>query len=149
MGKKLLIQNDERVGDWVKARVPTLELGATPYTGIGLLNEGGQLIAGVVYDTFVGTSIDMHVAAVPGRRWMSRRFLGEVFRYPFMQLGVRRVTGRVPASNEDARRFDEHIGFKLEGVIRKQLPNEEDLLIYGMLKEECRWLKVGMFKNGR
>jgi RimJ/RimL family protein N-acetyltransferase len=76
---------------------------------------------------------------------MSRSFLGEVFRYPFEQLRVQRVTGLVPARNEQAARFDEHLGFKLEGRVRQILPDGDDVLVYGMLKSECRFLNVGRF----
>jgi hypothetical protein len=79
---------------------------------------------------------------------MNRAFLGEGFRYPFEQLGCKRVTGLVPARNEVAARFDEHLGFIYEGRIRQVLPNGDDLLVYGMLREECRFLQVGL-NHGR
>jgi hypothetical protein len=142
--KKVLADNDERVARWVADRLPRLELGSTPYTAIGLVGPTGHLVAGVVYDTYIGTSIDMHVAAVPGKRWMTRKFLGEAFRYPFLQLGVRRVTGRVAADNAAAIEFDTRLGFQLEGRVRQLLDDGQDLLIFGMLREECRWLKTGL-----
>lgn len=146
-GKKILSANDERVGQWVQARLPRLHLGQSPYTAIGLVGPTGHLLAGVVYDNYVRVSIDMHVAAVPGKRWMTRQFLGEVFRYPFLQLGVRRVNGKVAADNAAAINFDTRLGFQLEGRIRHALDDGVDLLIFGMLREECRWLKTGL-KHG-
>lgn len=140
----ILAHQDEMVARWVADRMEIFEFGSTPYTAIGLANKAGSLIAGVVYQNYTKTDIHMHVAALPGRRWLSRAFLGEGFRYPFEQLGCRRVTGLVPAKNEAAQRFDEHLGFIQEGRVRKILPNGDDLLIYGMLREECRWLKVGL-----
>ena len=83
----------------------------------------------------------MHIAAVPGRRWMTRDFLRVAFRYPFWQLGCRRVTGYVPASNADALRFDLHLGFVQEGRMREALPDGEDVIVLGMLRNECRWLE--------
>jgi RimJ/RimL family protein N-acetyltransferase len=71
---------------------------------------------------------------------LSRHFLKEAFRYPFEQLCVDRITGLVPARNLEAQRFDEHLGFVLEGRARRALPDGDDLLIYGMLREECRWI---------
>ncbi len=143
--KFILANQDKLVADWVSSRIPIFEFGATPYSAIGLMNHAGVLLAGVVYQNYTQRDIHMHVAALPGKRWMSRVFLGEVFRYPFEQLGVDRVTGLVPANNVVAAQFDEHLGFKLEGRIRKILPGDEDLLVYGMLEEECRFLNVGRF----
>jgi RimJ/RimL family protein N-acetyltransferase len=136
---------DLEVAEWVADRCPHLELevhdGKPQFTAIGW-ERRGELVAGVVYDGYTRINIDMHVAA-EGVRWLTREFLGEAFRYPFVQLSVRRVTGKVPATNAAARRFDEHLGFTYEGTIRQALPGGEDLIVYGMLKSECRWLEVG------
>lgn len=114
--------------------------------GIGLveLNDDmmrGEVIAGTWFEGFNGSNINMHVAAIPGRRWMTREFLHFSFAYPFLQLGVKRITGIVPESNAAARRFDEHIGFTLEARLKDAAP-DGDLLIYRMFKDECRWLRL-------
>jgi RimJ/RimL family protein N-acetyltransferase len=101
------------------------------------LEEDGELLAVVVFNLYSGADIAMHIAAVPGRRWMTREFLRVAFRYPFVQLGCRRVSGFVPASNADAQRFDEHLGFRREGLMRHALP-DDDIIVYGMLREEAR-----------
>lgn len=128
-----------------KERCAAMLFGALPYVrsldnfyeAIGL-EEDGDLIAVVVYNLFSGADISMHVAAVGGRRWMTREYLKAVFRYPFVQLGVRRVSGFVPSRNADAIRFNEHLGFQREGVMRHALP-DDDVIVFGMLKEECRF----------
>ena len=81
-----------------------------------------------------------HIAGKPGKRWLNRDFLFAMFDYPFNQLGVNRITGLVAKKNKEARRFDEHLGFKYEGNMRHALA-DDDMLIYGMLKRECKWLK--------
>jgi RimJ/RimL family protein N-acetyltransferase len=143
MGRYIVPNQDERVAQWVAGRMPIFEFGSSPYTAIGLANETGALLAGVVYQNYTKTDIHMHTAALPGKRWLCRAFLGEGFRYPFEQLGCARVTALVPGKNTVAQRFDEHLGFTLEGRVRKILPDGDDLIIYGMLREECRWLNVG------
>lgn len=146
MGKRILANEDKRVAEWVSQQMPIFEFGSSPYTAIGLAANNGELIAGVVYQNYIKTSIDVHIAAI-GRRWATREFLGECCRYPFLTLGCRRMTGLVPARNEEGARFDEKFGFTYEGRIRKILPNGDDLIVYGMLREECRWLNVGI-KHG-
>jgi hypothetical protein len=137
--KQVIYGQDARVIDWVGQRVDEDNFGEA--SGIGL-EEDGKLIAGVVYNMYTEASICMHVAAEPGKRWMNRDFLFRAFAYPFLQLNCNRVTGLVRVDNIEARRFDEHLGFVQEGVIRKGATDGTDMILYGMLKEECRWLGV-------
>jgi RimJ/RimL family protein N-acetyltransferase len=134
---------DEAVAAFVCRYNPGMDMGDTPYSAIGNVDELGNLIGGVVLNNFTRRDIHLHVAGV-GPRWCTRRFVGEVFRYVFLQLGCRRCTGLVAVSNAAARRFDEHLGFRREGVLRAYLEHDEDCLVYGMLREECRWLNVGV-----
>ena len=106
------------------------------------MEEDGELIAGVVFNLYTGPSIMMHVAAEPGRRWLTRDFLYRCFAYPFIQLKCHRVGGLVREDNLDAQRFDEHLGFKKEGLVRRGADDGTNLILYGMLKEECRWLEM-------
>jgi RimJ/RimL family protein N-acetyltransferase len=108
--------------------------------GIGL-KQDEELIAGVLYDDYNGSNVWMHVAAIPGRRWMTRELLYTAFAYPFIQLGCKRITGWVEASNTDARRFDEHLGFKQEAVIKHAARDGGDVIMYVMFREDCRFLK--------
>lgn len=140
--KWILTAHPDFVGRWVCERA------GGEWSGVGATfglveRDGGKdtLIAGVLFDSFNGANINMHVAALPGRRWMTREFLFAVFDYPFRQLGVKRITGLVAASNADARRFDEHIGFKLEATLKDAHP-DGDLLVYCMTREDCRWLQL-------
>lgn len=141
--KTVVYGQDQRVIEWVGDRVDEDEFG---FGAIGLgLEEDGELIAGVVFNMYTGPSISMHVAAVPGKRWMTKDFLWRSFAYPFLQLKCNRVTGLVRVDNLDAQRFDEHLGFKREGLIRRACTDGTDMILYGMIREECRWLGV---KNG-
>ncbi len=138
MGAILILGQKERCGEWARGRIAHVPSWGEWFEAIGLERDGA-LQAVVVYNLWSGADIAMHIAAVPGRRWMTRDFLRAVFRYPFVQLGCRRVTGYVPASNSDALRFDLHLGFRREGLMREALENGEDVVILGMLERECRW----------
>jgi RimJ/RimL family protein N-acetyltransferase len=146
--KTTIYGQDNRVADFVTSQVDDLEFfGKINTLGV---EQDGELIAGVVFENYTGSSISMHVAALDGRNWLSKEFLFRVFAYPFLQLECNRVTGLVRTDNAKAQRFDEHIGFIKEGVLRKGATDGTDYIIYGMLKEECRWLnfKVKEAKNG-
>ena len=85
-------------------------------------------------------SICMHVASfLPG--WVNRDLLWATFSYPFEQLGVKKVIGQVPASNKAALEFDTNLGFKIETIV-KDVFVDDDLVVLGMYRDECRWLKI-------
>jgi RimJ/RimL family protein N-acetyltransferase len=112
-----------------------------PFTTLHMENAVG-ITAVVVYNSYIPkNSIDIHVCAAVAGRWLTRPFLAAVFRYPFEQLGVRRVTARIGANNPKAKKFLESLGFTHEGTIRKGWEPNIDLLVYGLLKEECRFLE--------
>lgn len=104
--------------------------------GIGSLD---RLRAVVVYDTFSACDCNMHIASDGSGHWCTRELLIHSFAYPFIQLGLRRVTGVVPASNEKALRFDTKLGFVREGYCPKALPND-DVVILGMTRDRCRFI---------
>jgi RimJ/RimL family protein N-acetyltransferase len=137
--KTVIYGQDDRVIEWVAKRVDEDNFGRA--VGIGL-EEDGELIAGVVYNMYTGPSISMHVAAVPGKRWMTREYLYRCFAYPFIQLDCNRITGLVRVDNLEAQKFDEHLGFKREGLLRRACTDGTDMILYGMLKQECRFLRI-------
>jgi RimJ/RimL family protein N-acetyltransferase len=135
--KRVIYGENDRVVSWVAQRIDEQRFEGA--IGIGL-EEDGELIAGVVFNMYTGPSICMHVAAVPGKRWMTREYLWRCFAYPFVQLECRRITGLVRVDNLEAQKFDEHLGFKREGLLRQACDDGTDMILYGMLKSECRFI---------
>src|SRR3546814_13363253 len=70
------------------------------------LASDGRIMAVVVFDHINDINCMMHVASDGSRRFITREFLAWTFRYPFMQLTLRRVTGLVRADNARALAFD-------------------------------------------
>ena len=101
--------------------------------------EHGELRAVVLYDNFSACDCNMHIASDGTGNWLRRAFLVTCFMHPFVQWRLRRVTGLVPAKNKDALRFDLHLGFKQEGIVRNALP-DDDIILLGMFKSECVYL---------
>jgi RimJ/RimL family protein N-acetyltransferase len=139
MPKQIIHGQNDRVTEWVSRLVAEDDFG--PSVAIGL-EEDGQLIAGVVYNLYTKSGINMHVAAVPGKRWMTRDYLYACFAYPFLSARCHRVTGLVREDNLAAQKFDEHLGFKREGLIRMGCEDGTNMILYGMLRSECRWLEI-------
>lgn len=124
---------------WANERIKSL--GDFPEdTGNLALMRDGVIVAVCVYTEYAGAGVAMNIASDGSKRWMTKQFLRACFEWPFDYLKVNRVTGLVRADQPDVMKFDEHLGFKREGVLRKAEPDGMDLIIYGMLKDECRWI---------
>ena len=103
--------------------------------------RGLEIQAVVLYNQYVPeNSIDLHIAAVPGKRWMTPSFLRATFRYPFLQLGVRQMGALVASDNADSLRLTRRVGFIQEGVARQAWADGIDVICFGMLRHECKWL---------
>ncbi|WP_144574337.1 GNAT family N-acetyltransferase [Agrobacterium sp. DE0009] len=106
---------------------------------IGLRSDQG-LHGVIVFDSFTTTGCWVSVVSDGGRKWITRELIIKVFAYPFIQLGYPRLNSFVSVNNADAIRFNEHFGFQREGILREAGEQGEDLIVYGMLRRECRWL---------
>lgn len=109
------------------------------YSAIGL-EKDGNLIAGVIFKNKNASSIMMHVASDGSRHWMTPAYMAACFGYAFNQEKVNLIIGLVRADNYEAQRFDEHLGFKRLGQLPQACSDGTDIIIYGMLKSECRYL---------
>lgn len=137
MNKHLVYGQDETIGSWVAERIGGQFDGKSKAIGIA---DSHGIIAGVLYNGYYeGVGINMHVAAAPGRKWAYPHFLNAFFTYPFIQLSLRRVTAPAAAKNSRVIKLLHHLGFRIEGVLRNGL-KDDDLIIFGMLKEECRYI---------
>lgn len=139
MSAKLLYGDEHRLLPWAQERIG-VPFRRDAYT-IGLERDS-EIVAVVVYDNFSEADVNMHIASDGSRAWMNKSLLVAAFAYPFIQLGLRRVTGMVPAKNAEALAFDEHIGFTREGFHPHALPGD-DLVSLGLLRENCRFIPRG------
>lgn len=131
-----LIKDTLRVLEFVKTRVGVPAMEGMKAVG---LERDGQLVAGVLYEGFNGQSVWTHIASQPGAPW-TREFLRYIFEYPFNELGVQSIFGWVEACNEKARRFDEKLGFEVDACLREAGPDGQDVLIYRMRRDQCRFI---------
>jgi hypothetical protein len=146
----LLYNADEMVAEFVAARVPHMQ--GRPFgkhVAIGVIRKE-SLVGGVVFHNmrvFNGKPFDIEMSgAFDSPSWCLPGTLRKLFAYPFVDLGCVRMTTITGRKNKRARRVDEGLGFKLEGVVRKGIDGKEDAMIMGMLREECRF--ISQHKNG-
>lgn len=104
--------------------------------------EGDSLAICVGFNGFMGKVCQMHVAMRPDFRFSPRLMLREVFRYAFDECEREMVLGVVNSKNEEAMRYDLHLGFKPLFALPKMHDDGGDIVLLGMTKEECRWLNM-------
>ncbi len=133
---RLIYGEEHRLLPWAQERVG-VTFRRDAYT-IGL-EKNGELSAVVVFDSFSEVDANIHIASDGSSRWMNKALLLATFSYAFVQLGLRRLTGLVPADNEQALKFDEHLGFVREGY-HPHASKTGDIVSLGMLRENCRFI---------
>ena len=102
--------------------------------------RGARPLAVVLYNHFWKPDIWMHIAAEEGTMWCTPDFVEVAFSYPFIELGCGRVTGLLGEKTHHHHKLMIHLGFTREGRIREALPTGDALIMYGMLRRECRWI---------
>jgi len=135
----IIVGRDVAVAEWVRTHIPgvSIEFWPSGYHAIGFA-IGSELIAGAVYCNFTWPTIEISLASI-SPRWASRRNLAALAAYPFLQLNCKRLGATTRRKNQPVRAFLCRLGFQEEGIARCAYP-DDDAVIYGMLREECRWL---------
>lgn len=142
MPPRLIYGHDRVVAEFVSKRIEGFDhtLDNNDYTAIGVV-EDGQLIAGVIYSEY-RPPVDIRESfASISPTWATKYTLKHLFAYPFVHLGVRRMSSIIASGNTASIDLTERLGFKREGIIRQGMDNGEDAIIFGMLKEECCWIR--------
>ena len=137
---RLVYEGQEYIARWVAARIPQMagvdDFG--PCSAIGIEGEDGKPIAGVVFHNYFPHfgNVEMSVAS-ESPRWLTKRLIQAIMKYPFEQLDCRRVTSMTPKKNAPTRTFLTKFGFTMEGKLRKGF-GDDDLMIYGLMRREFR-----------
>ena len=137
MKVSLTIDHQETLLGWAASRMGY----ALPEDSkaIAVVDQDGAILAVAWLNHFHDQGAWAHIAAEEGVRWANRRTLASIFYMPFEFFGLERITARVAADNRRSQNLARGLGFTLEGRERQAL-NGQDVLIFGMLADECRWL---------
>ena len=101
------------------------------------VERNGSIVAGVVYCNNNGHNLHAHIASDGGRKWASRSFLRLIFSYPFLTLGVPRITATTSERNITAQGFLRRLGFTHEATLVRAHNDGGDMLVFRMFREEC------------
>lgn len=132
---RIIADDKDRIGPWVAERI-----GAewVPEVSVAIgLEKKGCIVAGVIFDQYIGKSICAHIAGEG--MFYNKEFFRVCFDYAFRQAGVNKILGLVGEKNKKALKFDKHLGFVDECVI-KDAHKDGDLVVLSMTKAQCRYI---------
>jgi len=132
----MICTDAETVGPWVASKVGFKWVKGRG-AAIGRVKDG-EIVAGVIYEDYNGANVVCHIAI--DKNGGSKKFFSIIFDYPFVRLGVKRITAVVAQNNRASRKLVEHMGFEVEANLRDAHP-DGDLLVYKMTAEQCRFTK--------
>lgn len=133
----VLLGHDELVSRWIAAQ---LKDGAdlSGAVAFGAVRDN-HLVGGIAFTELRQPDIRVTVAGYGN--WLSRRLLRTGFAFAFIDQDCRRMTAMVKRTNKASRKLVEKLGFKLEGTHRQAFADGGTMLSYGMVRDECKWLK--------
>lgn len=98
----------------------------------------GRIRGVVAYDMWTPNACQAHMAADSAIAW--RSLLGPAFSYPFEEAGRRLLLGIIPAHNARSVALVRRFGFREAYRVKDGWGPGDDLLVFEMRREECRWL---------
>ncbi len=139
---KLIFNRDEELAKWAEKTYPDCAPLARPLTAIGIQTSDGEALGVAIYSNF--RQDDIHITLVTrDPRWATPGNIRAILHYPFIQLGVKRMTALTAKTNKKARKLLEGVGFHLEGVHPYALCGKT-ACSYGMYAGDAkRWVNNG------
>lgn len=126
---------DDVVGEWINARLGD-DKSEIPFVALGVV-AGERLALGAMFFNQQEKDITLALAADPDVGFY-RRAVAQVFAFPFVQLGLPRVTAEIPLSNEKSIAGAKWLGFVREGVKRRAAPDGGHVGVFGLLKKDFK-----------
>lgn len=132
----LIFGHDVALAKWAGERIGINDFGPSVAIGVGL---NGKIVGAAVYSQFRWPNIEItFVTTTP--RWATRSNIRGILRYPFVQLGCKRVTAVTEATNQPARAFLCRLGFNQEGFHPDALKTGA-AVTYGLLAKDAeKWI---------
>lgn len=132
----LLYNHDRELARWAGERLGIRDWG--PCRCIGVIRHGA-LVAVAVFHQYRHPTIEISFVTAH-KRWATPATVRGILRYPFIQLGCKRITAITEATNQPTRAFLCRLGFREEGY-HVDAFDTGDAVTYGLLRRDAaRWL---------
>jgi RimJ/RimL family protein N-acetyltransferase len=125
-----IVQGDS-VGAWVAQQ--TTGSYHCNSAAIGLEREG-QIVAGVIYENFLNTTINCHIV-IDGK--INKKFISAIFNYPFIVCNVEKIIVLVTEDNKKSIKLVKNMGFTEEARITR---SNGDMIYFTLLRNNCKFL---------
>ena len=102
--------------------------------------QGGKMLGGLIFHSYRPNVEVWWTVYTVDKRWCNRRMLRAMFDLAFNKLKCRRISLLVSKSNAASLNFVKKLGFQQKGMFRAYRENGDDCCIFGMLKNECKWI---------
>ncbi len=135
---------DTELAAWAASRIPHMRGGSFGLCrSIGVMsgndpeNMAAPMQAVVVYHDYI-EQVKTCQVSVASRTpiWARPDILRALFSYPFEQLQVNLIWSAMPHENLRTIRFNEHLGFKRDGVLRHRFGWKRHAVVTSMTKAE-------------
>jgi RimJ/RimL family protein N-acetyltransferase len=130
----------DRCYEWIKPKAH-LYSDNEKFSYIGII-EDDKILGVILFSDYDGNNIFVHVA-LDTPRACQRKVIKLMFDYIFNQAGCGRATATCNNSNERIKKLIEGVGFEQEGLMKNAMQIDDtyvDAAVYGMLKENCKWV---------
>jgi hypothetical protein len=108
------------------------------FKAIKAMDDTGRIHGMVGYSDWTANSVIMYSAI--DNPACGRELIKFSFWYPFVQAKRNIALGMVRAKNTKAMRLNKHLGFREAYRVKDGIDIGEDLVIFEMRADECRWI---------
>jgi hypothetical protein len=108
-----------------------------PYHALGVM-KNGRLAGAVIFNDYEARNVEMTLV---GPNAFTRGVAREIFGYAFNELDCLRITVTIPEKHTGTCMKALRWGWIPEGRKRDYYGANEHAIIFGMLKDECRFLR--------
>lgn len=131
----MIYGHDAALAKWAGDRIGVSDFG--PCRAIGIIRK--QTLAAVaVFHHYRAPDIEISFVTAT-KHWATPQSVRAIMRYPFVQLGCKRITAITKATNQPTRAFLCRLGFEIEGFHPDLYP-DGDAISFGLLRRKCRWV---------
>lgn len=149
MALRYTFDHGEIVADFVARMIPHMRArGFGPCEAIGVVDEDDALIAGMVYHRLSPEFgvMELTIAALPGRQWLTRMTLKVAYEYPFLQCKCQQLVHTVRASDIRTQRQMAVLGCMLI-TLPRMFGRHEDAVVCLLTYED--WINNKVCQRAR
>ena len=99
-----------------------------------------KIVGGVVYCDFQNKTSAWINIYTDNKHWCSQKTLKQIFGIGFDVLKCRRINALINTKNKSSISLAKRCGFKREGKMRQFRDDGQDVFVFGMLRNECKFI---------